>query len=57
MSTNSRLTIQNTSHGMLWIRKNKHLRNVINHQADIDKICFYAKDSFEAKYQFLIKKQ
>ena len=29
--------------------------NLINQQPDIDKIYFYAKDSSEAKYQFLIK--
>ena len=30
--------------------------NLINNQRDIDKICLYAKDSYEAKYQYLIKK-
>ena len=30
---------------------------MINHQQDIDKICLYAKDPYEAKYQFLIKKR
>ena len=30
---------------------------LINHQSDIDKIYLYAKDPFEAKYRFLIKKR
>ena len=29
---------------------------MINHQPDIDKIYFYAKDPYEAKYQLLINK-
>ena len=36
--------------------KTNALLNVINHQQDIDKIYLYAKDSYEAKYQFLINK-
>ena len=31
--------------------------NVINNQADIEKIYLYAKDRYEAKYQFLINKR
>ena len=31
--------------------------NLINQQPDIDKIYLFAKDPFEAKYQFLIKKR
>ena len=30
--------------------------NLINNQPDIDKIYQYAKDSYEAKYQYLINK-
>ena len=30
---------------------------MINHQPDIDKIYFYAKDPYEAKYQLLINKR
>ena len=30
------------------------LLNLISHQPDIDKIYLYAKDSFEAKYQYFI---
>ena len=33
------------------------LFNVINNQPDIDKIYLYAKDPYEAKYQFLISKR
>ena len=33
----------------------KTLLNLIEDQPDIDKIYFYAKDSCEAKYQYLIK--
>ena len=31
------------------------LLNLINNQPDIDKIYLYAKDPYEAKYQYLIK--
>ena len=37
--------------------KTNALLNLINNQSDIDKICFYAKDPYETKYQFLIKKR
>ena len=33
------------------------LLNLINNQPDIDKTFLYAKDAYEAKYQFLIKKR
>ena len=33
------------------------LFNLINEEPDIDKIDLYAKDLYEAKYQFLIKKR
>ena len=32
------------------------LLNLINHEPDIDKIYLYAKDPYEAKYQFIINK-
>ena len=32
------------------------LLNLINNQSDIDKVYLYAKDQYEAKYQFLINK-
>ena len=37
--------------------KTSSLFNLINQQTDIDKICLYAKDLFDAKYQFLINKK
>ena len=36
--------------------KTNALLNLINSQPDISKIYFYAKDPYEAKYQFLINK-
>ena len=36
--------------------KTNSLFNLINHQQNIDEIYLYAKDPYEAKYQFLIKK-
>ena len=38
-------------------RKANALLNLINHELDIDKIYLYAKDPYEAKYQFLINKR
>ena len=37
--------------------KTNALLNLINNQPDIDKTYLYAKDSYEAKYQFLINKR
>ena len=37
-------------------RKTNALLNLINKEADSDKIYVYAKDPYEAKYQHLIKK-
>ena len=37
--------------------KQNSLFNLISQQPDIDKICLYAKDPYEAKYQFLINKR
>ena len=37
--------------------KKKSLFNLINQQSDIDKIYLYAKDPYEAKYQFLVNKR
>ena len=37
--------------------KTNALVNLINHEPDIDKKFLYAKDSFEAKYQFTINKR
>ena len=38
-------------------RKTNSLFNLINQQPDIDKIYLYAKDPYEAKYQFLVNKR
>ena len=38
-------------------RKTNALLNLINNQQDIDKIYLYAKDPYEAKYQYLINKR
>ena len=37
--------------------KTSTLLNLINNQPDIDKIYFYAKDPYKAKYQYLILKR
>ena len=37
--------------------KTNELLNLINNQLDIYKIHLYAKDPYEAEYQFLIKKK
>ena len=42
--------------GGLGSGKTNALLNLINHQPDIDKIYLYAKDPYEAKYQYLINK-
>ena len=43
--------------GGLGSGKLNALLNLINNQPDIDKIYLYAKDPYEAKYQFLINKR
>ena len=37
--------------------KTNALFNLINNHPDIDKICLYAKDPYEKKYQYLINKR
>ena len=37
--------------------KKNQLLNLTNHKSDIDKIYLYAKDPYEAKYQFLVNKR
>ena len=37
--------------------KTNTLSNLINNQPDIDKIYLYAKDPYEAKYQYLVNKR
>ena len=38
-------------------KRTNTLLNLINNQPDIDKIYLYAKDPYEAKYQYLINKR
>ena len=38
-------------------RKTSSLFNLINQQPNIDKMFLYAKDPYEAKYQFLINQR
>ena len=45
------LTIAGSGYG-----RTSSLFNLINQKPDIDKICLYAKDPYEAKYEFLINK-
>ena len=56
MTTHSRSSIQNTYCRWFRIIKNKCISQ-INNQPDIDKIYLYAKDPYEAKYQYLINKR
>ena len=49
--------MQNINNWRLWSVKANSLFNLISEEPDIDKIYLYAKDSFEAKYQFLITKK
>ena len=37
--------------------KTNTLLNLVENQPDIDKICLYAKDPYESKYQYLINKR
>ena len=56
MAIYSRSSIQNTHYRWFRIRKKNGLLNLINNQLDIDKIYLYAKDPYERKYRYLIKK-
>ena len=57
MATYSRSSIQNTIIGGSGSEETNALFNLINNQPDIDKILLYAKDPYEAKYQYLINKR
>ena len=57
MATDSRSSMENTYCRWFWIRKTNALLNLINNQPDINKIYLYAKDPYEAKYQYLINKR
>ena len=57
MALHSRSSMQNTFIGGSGSGKTNALLNLINNQPDIDKIYLYAKDPYEAKYQYLINKR
>ena len=57
MAIYSRSSLQNTYCKWFRIRKNNALLKLINNQLDIDKVYLYAKDPYEAKYQYLINKR
>ena len=56
MAIYSRSPVQNFDNWRFWIRKNNTLLNLTKEKDDIDKICLYAKDLSEPKYQLLIEK-
>ena len=49
--------IQNINNRSFWSGKRSALLNLINNQPDIDEICLYAKNPYEAKYQYLINQR
>ena len=49
--------LQNINSWWFWIWKKNSLLNLINNESDFDKIYWYAKDPYEAKYQLLISKR
>ena len=57
MATISWLSIQNINNWGFGSWKKYSLFNLINRQEDIVKNYLYAKDPYEAKYQFLINKR
>ena len=57
MAIYTRLSIQNLIPVGSGSGKPNALFNLIKEQDDIDKICLYAKDLSEPKYDFLIKKR
>ena len=56
MAVYSRSSIQNINNRFSRSGKTNALLNLINNQPDIDKIYVYARYPYEAKYQYLIKK-
>ena len=48
---------KNTNNRRFQIWKKQCIFELINHQPDIDQKYLYAKDPYEAKYQFLINKR
>ena len=57
MAIYCRSTIQNFDNWSSGSGKTNALLNLIKKQDDIDKMCLYAKDLSERKYEFLIKKR
>ena len=57
MAIYSRSSIQDTYCRRFLIWKTNVLLSLINNQQDIDKIYLYAKDPYEAKYQYSINKR
>ena len=57
MAIYCRSTIQNFDNWSSGSGKTNALLNLIKEQDDIDKMCLYAKDLSERKYEFLIKKR
>ena len=57
MAIYSRSPIQNIITGGSGSGKTNFLLNLIENQPDIDKICLYAKDPYESKYQYLINER
>ena len=57
MAIYSRSSIQNINNRRLRTSKNKFIIEFNRNQPDIDKIYLYAKDPYEAKYQYLINKR
>ena len=57
MAIYSRSSVQNINNRGSGSGKINALLNLIENQPDIDKIYLYAKDPYEAKYQYLINKR
>ena len=57
MAIYTRTSLLNINNRRFRIRKNKYTIKLINNQPDIDKLYLYAKDPYEAKYQYLINKR
>ena len=55
--TNGNKTKHNSKWPHIPVQEKNAFLNLINNQPDIDKIYLYAKDPYEAKYQYLINKQ
>ena len=56
-NTNQNQTELNLNWPFTGYRKTNAVLNLISNQPDIDKIYLYAKDPYEAKYQYLFEKR